>query len=429
MGIDTLTREDYGLALTLGGGDVSLLQLTGAYAIYANGGNRIPPTGILKIEDYQGNLVYEYTQPQGEQVIRKEHAFLISSILSDTNARVPMFGPNPVINLPFQAAAKTGTTNDFRDNWTLGFTPEVAVGVWIGNADYTPMQNTTGLTGAAPIWAAVMKQIISTRYNDTTAGFTRPEGVDLKTVCAVSGAEPAEWCPAQTQEYFAFNQGPLPTNEDIIQRVSMDSWTELLASPYCSDYVVARNVINVEDKWARKWLENTEMGKSWLDNIGFTGDLYYKPDRACEEKDPRPEILFAGINEGQTITSSPVDIYALIRAGDLFKNYKLEYGKGSDPEDWKTLVETTDKQYQQPELIYRWDVIDIPSGTVTLKLTVKSKNDTDAQKLIHINLSVPTATPTITPTPSVTLTASPTLPPTPTTTLPPTETATIAPAP
>ncbi len=429
MGIDTLTREDYGLALTLGGGDVSLLQLTGAYAIYANGGRRIPPTGLLKIEDYQGNLVYEYTQPEGEQVIRPEHAFLISSILSDTNARVPMFGPNPVINLPFQAAAKTGTTNDFRDNWTLGFTPEIAVGVWVGNADYTPMQNTTGLTGAAPIWAAVMKQIIATRYNDTTAGFVRPDGIELKTVCLVSGAEPADWCPAQTQEYFAYDQPPLPVTEDIFQRVAMDSWTQLLASPYCSDYVVARNVLNIEDPWARKWIEKTDSGKSWLEKINYTGDIYYKPERACEEKDPRPEILFAGINEGQTMTSSPVDIYALIRAGDLFKNYKLEYGQGSDPHDWKTLVDYTEKQYQQPELIYKWDVINIPAGTVTLKLTVNSKNDTNAQKTIHLNLSVPTATPTITPTPSVTPTASATVPPTSTATLTPTETSTVTPTP
>ena len=67
-----------------------------------------------------------------------------------------MFGANSVLNLPFPAAAKTGTTNDFRDNWTLGYTPDLAVGVWVGNADYTPMQNTTGLTGAAPIWADFM---------------------------------------------------------------------------------------------------------------------------------------------------------------------------------------------------------------------------------------------------------------------------------
>ncbi|HEX2998168.1 MAG TPA: transglycosylase domain-containing protein, partial [Anaerolineales bacterium] len=118
LGITSFTRPDYGLALTLGGGDVSLLELTGAYSVFANGGKRVPPIAILKIVDFTGKVVYEYTPPQGEQVIRAEHAFLISSILSDNDARSWMFGRNSLLNLPFQVAAKTGTTNDFRDNWT-----------------------------------------------------------------------------------------------------------------------------------------------------------------------------------------------------------------------------------------------------------------------------------------------------------------------
>ncbi len=119
LGITSLTRNDYGLALTLGGGDVSLLEMTGAYAVFANRGVRLPPVAILKITDHAGNLIDEYVPPQGEQALRPEHAYLISSILSDYEARRPMFGSRPVINLPFPAAAKTGTTNDFRDNWTM----------------------------------------------------------------------------------------------------------------------------------------------------------------------------------------------------------------------------------------------------------------------------------------------------------------------
>jgi membrane peptidoglycan carboxypeptidase len=124
VGITTFTRNDYGLALTLGGGEVTLLDLTNVYATLANGGRQVPLVAITRIEDFQGNLIFEYQQPAGEQVVRSEHAFLISNILSDYRARVPGFGTNPVINLPFPAAAKTGTTNDFRDNWTLGYTPD-----------------------------------------------------------------------------------------------------------------------------------------------------------------------------------------------------------------------------------------------------------------------------------------------------------------
>ena len=108
LGISTLTRNDYGLSLTLGGGEVTLLDLTNVYATYANGGRQVPVVAITRIEDFQGNLVFEYETPLGEQLIRPEHAFLISSILSDYQARVPGFGTNPVINLPFKAAAKTG---------------------------------------------------------------------------------------------------------------------------------------------------------------------------------------------------------------------------------------------------------------------------------------------------------------------------------
>ena len=138
LGITSLTQPDYGLALTLGGGDVSLLEMTSAFSVFADGGKKVPPVAILKIVDFQGNVIYEYKPPEGEQVIRPEHAFLISSILSDNQARSLMFGSNSALNLPFQVAAKTGTSNDFRDNWTLGYTPDLVTGVWVGNADYTP---------------------------------------------------------------------------------------------------------------------------------------------------------------------------------------------------------------------------------------------------------------------------------------------------
>jgi membrane carboxypeptidase/penicillin-binding protein PbpC len=179
LGITTLTRNDYGLALTLGGGDVSLLEMTSALAFSQTMGGVCQhlQSHVLKITRAIKSM--NTIRPAGEQVLRNDHAYMINSILSDNNARTPMFGANSVLNLPFPAAAKTGTTNDFRDNWTIGYTPDLAVGVWIGNADYTPMVNTTGLTGAAPIWSQYMQQVVPIVSGGQSPGFTRPPSVLL----------------------------------------------------------------------------------------------------------------------------------------------------------------------------------------------------------------------------------------------------------
>ena len=218
LGITTLTRDDYGLSLTLGGGEVTLLDLTGAYAVIANGGRRVPPTAITQIVDFNGNVVYQYSPPTGDQVIRPEHAFLISSILSDNEARTPAFGPNSVLNLPFQAASKTGTTNDFRDNWTMGYIPELAVGVWVGNADYSPMQNISGLTGAAPIWSDFMVESANRVTGGNPTPFSRPGGIVERIICAVSGTEPSNKCPVQRSELFAADQPPLPKEPGFMEK-------------------------------------------------------------------------------------------------------------------------------------------------------------------------------------------------------------------
>jgi len=206
MGITDLNEDYYGLSLTLGGGEVKLLDLTAAYAVFANGGVRIPPVAITRIVDHEGNVVFDYQVPEGEQVISAEHAYLISDILSDNTARTPAFGSDSVLNLPFTVAAKTGTTNDFRDNWTLGYTPDLAVGVWVGNPDFTAMEGTSGLSGAAPIWAEFMQLAIQDLTGGNPSSFVRPTGIVETVICAESGTLPSEWCPTQKTELFAKDQ-------------------------------------------------------------------------------------------------------------------------------------------------------------------------------------------------------------------------------
>ena len=229
MGITTLNRPDYGLSLTLGGGEVTLLEMSGAYAVFANNGRRIPPVAITRILDSAGNLVYEYQPTPGEQVIRPEHAYLMSSILADNEARTPAFGANSVLNLPFPSAVKTGTTNDIRDTWTMGYTPDLVVGVWIGNADYTPMLNTSGLRSAAPVWSNVMQAGMQHVAGANPTPFNQPGGVVERVICEISGTLPSQWCPQQRSEIFAADQPPLAKEEDLWQKIVIDTWTGLRA--------------------------------------------------------------------------------------------------------------------------------------------------------------------------------------------------------
>ncbi len=429
LGISTLTRPDYGLSLTLGGGEVTLKELTGVYATIANNGLRVPPVAITRILDYSGTEVYRYQAPPQEQVIRPEHAFLISSILSDNEARTPAFGANSVLNLPFSTAVKTGTTNDFRDNWTLGYTPDVAVGVWVGNADYTPMQNTTGLTGAAPIWAEFMQTAIQQLTGGNPTPFSRPGGIVEMTVCKASGALPSEWCPNTRSEIFAADQPPLPKEEDLWQEVEVDTWTGQKTSAACSEFTEERFVLNVKDAWAKKWIRQDGAGQAWAEEMGFEDPIPFTPPQECKPEDPHPILAFSAPRDEERIRSNPLEIFGRADASGLFRRVTLEYGLGDDPDEWERL-ERWNEPIAQIERLYVWDMDDIPIGPVTLRLYMESTEDTFAKLVVRLDNQIPTPTPTATatatetPTPTVTPTptSTPTVTPTPTYTPTPTET-------
>ena len=435
LGITSLTREDYGLSLTLGGGEVSLMELSAAFGTFANEGRRVPTVAISKIVDNLGNVVFEYEPPTGAQVVRTEHAYLISSILADNEARVPMFGTNPVIRLPFPAAVKTGTTNDFRDNWTIGYTPDLVVGAWVGNADYTPMVNTTGLSGAGPIYAQFMTYAMDQLMDGSPTPFTRPPGVIDRVVCTVSGTEPSEWCPRQRSEMFAADQPPLPESEDLWKKVTIDTWTGLAASDACRDYTDETFVINVEDEWAQRWIKDEAAGRAWAENLGFSSPFLFMPERACRADDPRPIITITGITDGQIINTSPVEIRGMVTATANFDHYRIGWGYGSDPTEWTILVDTTRTPQETPGLLHEWELDEIEPGIVTLVVQIRSTEGTIAEKWFTLNIQLPTPTPTETPTATPTETVTPTeLPtetplPTLTPTLQPTPTPTNTPTP
>ena len=427
LGITSLTRQDYGLALTLGGGEVSLIEMTSAFSVFANGGKKVPPVSILKIVDFQGNVIYEYKPPEAEQVIRPEHAFLISSILSDNDARSWMFGTNSALNLSFQVAAKTGTTNDFRDNWTMGYTPDLVTGVWVGNADYTPMVNTTGLSGAAPIWSQFMQYAVPYVANNNPTPFSIPSGITEKIICNLSGTEPSQWCRGgQRSEFFASDQLPPPPSQDLITKTTIDTWTGLIAGDACQDFAKEEQVMDVSDEWARKWFKTGE-GHAWLEAHDLPRNPFYKPERECSADDPRPIIEFTNLKEIDTIKDSPLEVKAIINVtkGD-FTGWRLEYGRGEDPSEWIVLAEGRNK-YEQSDTIFSWDLEDVDPSRVTLRIYLMNGEDFYAEKRVFLTFDLPAPTPEPTLTPTLIPTLAPTDLPT-NTPIPATPTSTMAPA-
>jgi len=207
VGISTLTRDDYGLALALGSGEVSLLEMVNAFAAFDNGGLRLEPHIITRVETQDGDLLADYSHPYAAQAITPEHAFLITSILSDYQARKPAFGRAAQwLELPDRpVAAKTGTTNDWRDGWTIGYTPQLVTGVWVGNTDNLPMNKLSGVSTAAPIW----KSFMLTAHKDLPVQeFEQPPGVVQLEICDDTGAFPTPDCEHLRLEYFKEDQPP-----------------------------------------------------------------------------------------------------------------------------------------------------------------------------------------------------------------------------
>ena len=226
LGITSLGAPDhYDLSLALGGGQVSLLELSTAYAALANNGAFTGHTSLLDIHDADGNLLYTQEKPPPIQVFDPRVAWLVSDILSDDAARQTGFGLGSTLKLERTAAVKTGTTTNFHDNWTIGYTPDLVVGVWVGNSGYEAMHNVTGLTGAAPIWHEVMRGLLA---GHPDRHFTRPDGLIQVEVCGLSGLLPSPACPNTRLEWFI--PGTEPTQTDTFyQQVWIDSLTHTLA--------------------------------------------------------------------------------------------------------------------------------------------------------------------------------------------------------
>jgi 1A family penicillin-binding protein len=191
LGITSLNdRSRYGASLVLGGGEVRMIDMATVYGTFANGGSKVEPRSILKVSDRYGKEITKPTAKPAQKVLDPRYAYMITNILSDNQARTEEFGANSPLKLSRPAAAKTGTTNDFRDNWTVGYTPNLVTAVWVGNNDHSAMSNVDGITGAAPIWHDYMEMA---HAGVAVQPFVAPAGVMAAKVCSADGGLANAW--------------------------------------------------------------------------------------------------------------------------------------------------------------------------------------------------------------------------------------------
>jgi membrane carboxypeptidase/penicillin-binding protein PbpC len=313
MGITTLhDPERYDLSLALGGGEVSLLELTAAYGAFASGGYRLDPVSILEVNDFNGNILYTAPPPSKVRILDERLAWLISDILSDNDARQLGFGANSVLRLDRPAAVKTGTTSNFHDNWTVGYTPDLVVGVWAGNTSYEPMREVNGLTGAAPIWHQFIRAVLTGR---SPRSFVQPQGLVRVEVCELSGLLPTPACLYRRWEWFI--DGTQPTEADrLYQQVQVDRLTGLLAVASTPPDRRATQVVLDLPPQAAPWAH--------AQGLKLLADLY-----------PAAQVAAGGQDSTQNVMQSDAPLYLVSPAqGSLYR-----VARGYDPATQRVLVE------------------------------------------------------------------------------------------
>jgi membrane peptidoglycan carboxypeptidase len=403
LGLNTLTGslEQYGLALALGSAEVTLLDLTYAYTPFATlgvaaglpvsnprfGFRANDPIAILRIEDQEGNVLWRLDEANREtfgrqNVLSDGLAYLINNILSDNGARLPAFGKGNALEVARPAAAKTGTTNDNRDAWTVGYTPHVTAGVWVGNNNNTSMgDDVTGALAAAPIWHAVI-EYLSNRDKLPPDDWARPASVVEIAVCQQSGLLPTPDCP-RTRELFiddpASGANTVPRQQDIYwKRYKINARNGLLATALTPPELLTERVFYDYPPEALSWalgagkpLPPVEYDAGGTPAQTGAGDLT-APDALARV---RGEVEIRGFLSPEQVTG-----------------YTLEYGAGINPDRWIAIPGGDPTARGQGLLLGRWDTSGM-NGLYTLRLGVTLADQSFQPRTLQVTVdnTAPTA--------------------------------------
>jgi penicillin-binding protein 1C len=350
LGVTTFDDPSrYGLAMALGSNEVRLLELTGAYNAL-RGGRFIPPVAVIKVTNSRGEVLERWQPergapafgPQSEQI-----AYLIGDILSDNQARRFMFGANNVMELPdVIAAAKTGTSNDFRDSWAMGLSTDVTVGVWVGNNDSSPMAEVAGANGAGQIWRELMLRYHMGR---PPTPFPRPAGVEEIPVCADTGGRAGPGCPRPISELFVAGTGP--TNVDVAyQTVRVGGDGSCLAASYTPAAEVREVQFPLYPPEFRDWAAR---------------NAPQPPTEPCPPPQAPAEALAVLNPIGASGTISATQVFV---SGAARGPYTLEVGGGAAPEQWQAVAQSSIAV--EGGLLGVWSTAGLAPGDYTLRLRV-----------------------------------------------------------
>lgn len=284
MGITTLNNpDDYGLSLVLGAGEVKPVDMAMAYSVFGNGGVKQDLSWFVKIEDKDGKTLDEYKQKSGKQVLDPQIAYIMSNILSDNNARSYVFGSRSPLYVPgYTVAAKTGTTNDNKDAWTVGYTPSISTAVWAGNNNGTKMNSGGGVSAAAPIWNKYMKYALT---KVEKKGFTKPSGVKTVTLDALTGKQVTASTKSRVTDIFP-SWYKVSAASGQSQEVKIDKLSGKLATDKCPAELVVTKIYSVitaeipaNDPAYGRW--NAAVA-AWAKARGYSTDTGSIPTEKCD---------------------------------------------------------------------------------------------------------------------------------------------------
>jgi len=378
MGITTLNEPDrYGLSLVLGGGEVKLLDHVNAFSTFSTGGIRHDKTAILRIEDSKNNILEKYTANQGERVIEEKYIAMIDYILSTNSLRAPVFGDKNALSFENRpVAAKTGTTNEWRDGWTMGYTPSLTVGVWAGNNDHSTMkQGADGIFVASPIWRSFMDEALKNtaaenfpKYEPEETGKDILDGkLEMKKelkVCEI---------PDENDKYCLVNDF-CPENK-IKKKKFSDAHSVL--------YYINKDDVRGDapkDPKSDPQFESWEKGiKSWLKDQGYSTDS--APKDECKEKDfsdYKPNVEIKSPSNGETITATSFTISIKNSAPYGVKNSTISVNGNNIS---SSNNDSFSNNYTIPD--------DKKNSSLNIKVDTTDNNGNTDSKSITVNTNVP----------------------------------------